>query len=154
MTPVQYAAKKDWEASCTQYALFDEDLIIYLHCPVKVALQRIKARARELEKTSCTVERLLTLEQRYKETILEPHKRVLFVDTERPFHWGFKDFCEKIQDHFSEYQHDADDDLSRVCRGDLRMSRSVFQPATPKSSSQPENLETTPRNEARTDQYY
>ncbi len=123
MTPVQYAIEKSWQETCRNVPLFDEDLIIYLHCPVEVALERIRERARAHE-TSCTIEKLLQLEERYRTNVLEPHRRVLFVDTNRPIHWGFKDFCEKISDHYFKYKTDKDY-MTKIRRGDLQMPRSV-----------------------------
>jgi thymidylate kinase len=83
MTATQYAIEKSWQQTCRQVPLFDEDIIIYLHCPVEIAPQRIKERGRTHE-SSCTVERLTKLEERYQTNVLEPHKRVFFVDTSRP----------------------------------------------------------------------
>ncbi len=139
MTPVQHGIEKCWQASCRCFGFLDEELIIYLHCPMETALHQIKQRGRVHEQTSCTIERrtIQALEKRYQERILEPHRRVIFLDTEQPFHNGFKDFCEIIMDHHLEEQRDPDDYFSRVRHCYLPMPRVAFPPKPHQLSRQP-----------------
>lgn len=95
MTEVQYAIEKAWQLLCRQIPLFEEDLIVYFHCPVEVALTQIKDRGRQHE-SSCTVERLAKLEESYRTRILEPHRRVIFIDTAKPIHGGSKTSLNKF----------------------------------------------------------
>jgi hypothetical protein len=66
----------------------------------------------------------------------------LFVDTSRPLHWGFKDFCEKISDHYFEYKKNKEDYLTRIRHGDLQMPKAAFRREEPKQSFPTESSST------------